>query len=167
MTNSINLVLVEDEVFFAESVAAGLKNLNYKVKVYNNGEEMLDGIINNLPDAIILDYHLNNVRQNAFNGRQVLEILSVRYPQIPVIILSNMSNMEEAVTMLKQGAIDFIPKDDIFFDNLQKAIDNIFKLKGLMSEISHLKTQTKRYRTRLIIVLAILLMVASAGLINF
>jgi len=161
------LFLVEDEEFFAQSVAEGLQNIDYEIKTFTRGEEMLDEIKNNLPDAIILDYHLDSKIPNAFNGSQILEFLNIRYSQIPVIILSNMSNIEEVVKLLKKGAVDFIPKDDFFFDNLRKVLDNIFELRRLRAEINNLQKQSKRYRTRLLTIFIVLMIMVLASLIKF
>lgn len=154
------LVLVEDEDFFAQSVAEGLQNYNYEVETFNNGENMLEKIDLNPPDAVILDYHLDNQRSNAFNGKQVLEIMRARHPGIPVIMLTNMNNMEEAVLLIKRGAVDFIIKDDNFFDNLREALEKIFAVKGLINEVSKLKSNIKRLKTRLLVILTVIFVVA-------
>lgn len=72
-----------------------------------------------------------------------------------------MNNMEEAVSLIRHGAVDFISKDDYFFENLKKALDNVFKVKGLVKEVGHLRKNIKRMRLRIFIILVFILLVVA------
>ena len=127
------------------------------VHVTEEGEELLEDMDNNLPDAVVLDYHLNNRRANAFNGKQVLQLIGARFPDVPVVMLTNLNNMDDAVSLIKQGAVDFIVKDDDFFENLVTSLEKIFTVKGLIQEVKSLKLASLRLRYRIGLVILSLL----------
>ena len=143
------IYIVEDNEFFAEFVATGLEQKGYEIKKFSNGEAMLEIVDNKIPDILILDYHIESSHAKFFNGGQILEILLSRHKNIPVIMLTALNNVKESISLLKKGAVDYIIKDDDFFENLNKSIDNIVSVKNLNIEIQNQKQRIKLYKKRL------------------
>jgi len=142
---------IEDNVFFAEIVAAGLQQKGYEIKIFSNGESMLEIVDDIIPDIIILDYHIESQDVKYFNGKQILEILLSRHKDIPVIMLTAQNNVKESISLLKRGAVDYIIKDDAFFENLNKSIENIINVKALKKKIFEHKTKINIYKKRLML----------------
>lgn len=142
---------IEDNVFFAEIVAAGLKKKGYEIKVFSNGESMLEIVDDIIPDIIILDYYIESKDIKYFNGKQILEILQSRHKTIPVIMLTAQDNVKESISLLKRGAVDYIIKDDVFFENLNQSIENIISVKALTEKIFEHKEKVSIYKKRLIL----------------
>jgi len=145
------IYIVEDNAFFAEAVAAGLEEKEYEVKIFSNGEAMLDVVDDNIPDIVILDYHIVSPDAKFFNGGQVLELLQSRHKNIPVIMLTALDNVKESIGLLKKGAVDYIIKDDSCFDNLNKSIENVISVSELNMEIIEQKKRIKIYKKRLML----------------
>ncbi len=146
------IYLVDDNELFASTVSNGLKNkMDAEVKVFHTGEEMLDNF-EAKPDVIILDFQLNSRIKTAKDGGKILKEILARDPNLNVIMLTSMEDIKNAVTLLKKGAIDYILKDEVFFDNLINSVENVFEIKDLRNEISELKKKSKQYRKRVFIV---------------
>lgn len=72
------------------------------------------------PDIIVLDYLLP--------GKSGLEILSeIRKvnPDGHIIFLSGQPDIEIALSAIKQGAVDYVVKNQLAFDRLIRKIDNL------------------------------------------
>jgi len=149
-----NIVLIEDNHFFAEILIAGLQQNNqYKVQHYTSADVILkeDTIV---ADIIILDYYLGSNLDKIENGLEILPRLKAKYKDLPVIMLTVSKDIELAVELFRLGATDYIIKDEFAIDNLNKTINNIFLVRKLRNENDHLKNKTNKYRKQLAITLS-------------
>src|ERR1051325_9074330 len=89
--------VIDDDPQMAESMVKFLKQkfTDAEITVYHTGKAALQGIINE-PDLIILDYHLDAVDMDNFNGLQVLIKIKERFQHTPVIFLSSQEQAEIA-----------------------------------------------------------------------
>ena len=84
-TDTIKVLIVEDNALFALEVEMLIFNLGYEVlKVVNNSEDALATIAFNPPDLIIMDVDI----EGNLNGIEVAEKISHR--QIPVLFVTSM-----------------------------------------------------------------------------
>jgi len=60
------------------------------------------------PDVVLADYHLP-----LFDGSRALALVQSQAAHIPVIILSGLLTIEEAVACLARGAADYLPKSEM------------------------------------------------------
>jgi two-component system KDP operon response regulator KdpE len=105
MNKSDNVVLlIEDDPRIRRFVRAGLQMSGYTVLEAENGIQGLKSAKSNKPDLIILDIVLPDL-----HGHEVLDELRSS-SNIPVIILSVISNEEEKVKCLSAGADDYVVK---------------------------------------------------------
>lgn len=118
------IVLVDDEPFATIAYTDALTHAGYVVSVARDGEEAVPLIKKVMPDLIVLDIVMPRK-----DGMAVLKELKAldELKDIPVLIVSNLSqpsNIEEAK---KLGAIDFVVKTDIalheLVDRIATAID--------------------------------------------
>ena len=75
-----------------------------------------------LPDAIILDYHLDGIDKNAMNGIQTLDKIKSFNASIPVVMLSSQDNIEEAINCISHMALDYVVKGQLAVNRLKKII---------------------------------------------
>jgi two-component system, OmpR family, KDP operon response regulator KdpE len=105
MNKSDNVVLlIEDDPRIRRFIRVGLQMSGYIVLETENGIEGLKSAKSNRPDLIILDIVLPDL-----HGQEVLDELRSS-SNIPVIILSVISNEDEKVKFLRAGADDYVVK---------------------------------------------------------
>ena len=77
----------------------------YEIKKAHNGRRGLEAFRSAPPDAVILDLMLPDI-----SGREICKLLKQNSGQIPVIILSAVSDVADKVLLLETGADDYITK---------------------------------------------------------
>jgi len=123
----IKVLLVDDEMDFANTLAQRLKMRNLKVGTAYNGEEALTRLKDDEPDVIVLDLNMPGM-----HGMEVLAKTRKSYPDIQVIILTGHGTDKEEDEAKKIGSCDFLNKPaDI--DYLEQKIRKAF-LKKLESK---------------------------------
>ena len=106
--NSRYILVVDDEQSIRELISHTLKADGFDVAIAGEGNTALKMIEERIPDLVILD-----VNMPGLNGIQVLEKIRER-SDIPVIILSVLSDVDTISDALAAGADDYIGKP---FDN--------------------------------------------------
>jgi two-component system KDP operon response regulator KdpE len=105
MNKPSNLVLlIEDEPKIRRFLRAGFEIHGFSVLEAENAADGLKAATFNAPDLVILDLALPDL-----HGTEVLERLR-SWSNVPVIVLSVVSNEEEKVRLLQAGADDYVVK---------------------------------------------------------
>jgi two-component system, OmpR family, KDP operon response regulator KdpE len=105
MNKPCNVVLlIEDEPKIRRFLRAGFEIHGFSVLEAENAADGLKAATFSAPDLIILDLALPDL-----HGAEVLERLR-SWSNIPVIVLSVVSNEEEKVRLLQTGADDYVVK---------------------------------------------------------
>ncbi|KEG20053.1 sigma-54-dependent transcriptional regulator [Bartonella bacilliformis] len=102
-----DILIVDDEVDIRELVSGILDDEGYETRVACNSDEALEKINERVPKLIFLDIWLQGSR---VDGLALLDEIKIRYPALPVIMISGHGNIEMAVSAIKRGAYDFIEK---------------------------------------------------------
>jgi DNA-binding NtrC family response regulator len=132
----ILIFLVDDDALFLKTLEIEFShNTQSAIETFSTGELCLKKIEQN-PDIIILDYHLNGIHNNAINGLETLNRIKTAHPQIPVIMLSSQDKIEVAVNCMKSQAFDYIVKSETAFIRIQKAITTIFHYQKIEKALS-------------------------------
>jgi two-component system, OmpR family, KDP operon response regulator KdpE len=98
------VLLIEDEPKIRRFLRAGFEIHGFSVLEAENAADGLKAATFSTPDLIILDLALPDL-----HGAEVLERLR-SWSNIPVIVLSVVSNEEEKVRLLQAGADDYVVK---------------------------------------------------------
>ena len=101
----MRILMVEDEKYTARAVAEILKKNNYTVDLVFDGENGSDYALSNIYDIIILDIMLPKK-----DGLTVLKEIRASNIDVPVILLTAKSQIEDKVKGLDLGADDYLPK---------------------------------------------------------
>lgn len=124
MENSVNIFLVDDDLFSLNIYRQGLENLGYhKVSLFLNGTICLNNL-NQKPDIIFLDHNMDDL-----TGFEVLKKIKRVDPNVFVVIVSAQENMKIAVDALKYGAFDYIIKGDNEIEKMQNVIERMESIK--------------------------------------
>ena len=136
--------LVDDEPMVHKMVSGQLKMIDsLEVKSFYNGEDLISNI-NQRPDIIVLDFHMDTVKKNAMNGLQTLMKVLEFSPETKVIMLSSQDTIGTAVDVLKKGAVDYIVKDGVFGVKAKGAVEKVIQGLELKEEIKELTARIKR-----------------------
>lgn len=104
-SSSHRVLVVEDEQKISDAIAEGLRTAGYKVTTAPTSEEAFFILHNLKPDLIVLDLGLP--RRSGMELLQQIRSMSI---QIPVLILTSNSSIEDRVAALDAGADDFLLK---------------------------------------------------------
>jgi len=105
------------------------------IEIFTNGLDALNNLYKN-PDIITLDYTLPDIA-----GEEVLEGILKVNPETPVVVVSGQEDIKTAVSLLKEGAYDYIVKDSEAMERIAKLIVNIKEKLSLTREVARLKNQ--------------------------
>lgn len=142
MTNRpVKIFVVEDDPTYRKMIEYVLQlNPDFEVLTFENGRSCMDKL-HLKPDIVTLDYTLPDG-----TGEDVLKRITNIDPSITVIILSGQTDIKTAVGLLRQGAYDYITKDDETKDKLINTIHHIIQNKELSDKVSTLQEELgKKY----------------------
>jgi signal transduction histidine kinase len=106
----LRVLLVEDELADAELVLRALRQSGFEATedLVQTAEEFIALVRRNSYDIILADYKLPN-----WNGMESIELLRRESLDIPVILVSGALGELTAVECIKQGAADYVLKDQL------------------------------------------------------
>ena len=135
--NRIKLFLVDDDAVFLKTLEIEFVHSgNFIIETFATGELLMKNLSSNLPDIIILDYHLDGIDANAMNGLETLTKIKALSPLLPVIMLSSQDKIEVAINCMHHQAFDYVVKSETAFMRLQKIITAIFEMKKMEKQLS-------------------------------
>lgn len=135
---NFNVLLVDDEPEFLETLVKRLTKRGLNISTAQNGEEALAVIRGKEIDVVVLD-----VRMPGIDGIQTLREINKLNPLMEVIMLTGHASIEVAIEGMELGAFDYLMKpadiDELFY-KLQDAFkkrtiqqEKIGKLEDLIS----------------------------------
>lgn len=105
MNVQTKILLVEDEPAQRRLLTEFLQSLGYQVAEAPTAQTALELLSRSQPELILLDVRLPDQ-----NGLELLEQLHQQAPDIPVVIMTAYADVRQAVSAIKQGAIDYLAK---------------------------------------------------------
>ncbi|GCD78210.1 acetoacetate metabolism regulatory protein AtoC [Thermaurantimonas aggregans] len=137
--SAFKIFLVEDDEFYGKLLKHHLSlNPDYEVELFTSGRELLENLYKK-PNVISLDYTLPDM-----SGANVLRDIKKQYPEIPVIIVSGQEDITTAVTLLKEGAYDYIVKDKDTKERIWNVVKHIRENAKLKDEIDRLREEVNQ-----------------------
>lgn len=134
--DKIKLFLVDDDAVFLKLLAIEfLDHADFDVETFATGELCIKHL-DQKPNIVVLDYHLDGIQKNAMNGIQTLDKIKAFNSDIPVIMLSSQDKIEVAIDCMHHRAADYVMKSETAFLRLQKIITGIFSYKKMEKELT-------------------------------
>ncbi|MEO8591041.1 MAG: response regulator [Flavobacteriales bacterium] len=116
------IFIVDDDMMLATMLADHLRSsFPHHVSVFHTGEECL-AQLNEHPDLVVLDYHLNNVVKDAADGLRILEKIKKLDRQVHVIMLSSQTQYGIALQTVQKGAEQYVLKGKDQFDEIDRIV---------------------------------------------
>ncbi len=139
---SFKIFIVEDDVWYGSLLEYHLSlNPDYEVEKFATGKDCLNNLYKN-PSVITLDYSLPDM-----SGEDILKQVKKISPDTAIVIISGQEDVSTAIRMLKDGAYDYIVKDDETKDRIWNTVKNIRENLQLKNEIVQLKQEiSKKYQ---------------------
>ena len=133
------IFVVEDDDWYNRLLVHNLSlNPDYEVISYFNGHDCLANL-HQKPDLITLDYRLPDM-----NGIEILKAIKRENNDIQVILISEQSDIEVVVDLLKEGAYDYIVKSKDIRERLLNTVSNIRKLFYFEDELTILRREVQQ-----------------------
>ncbi|MFH2123376.1 MAG: response regulator [Pseudomonadota bacterium] len=111
----INLLIVDDEIEFATTLAERMELRGIIARTANNGKEALEMVHSSPPDLVILDLKMPDM-----SGLEVLQGIKAMHPDIEVIMLTGHGSTASGIEGMENGAFDYIMKPVDLTELLEK-----------------------------------------------
>lgn len=99
------VLLIDDERAVRDMITLYLKRLGYEVAAAADGRSGID-LCRRLDPALALC----DLRMPGMDGLEVLAVLTREFPEMPVIVVSGLGGVADAIQALKLGAWDYVTK---------------------------------------------------------
>lgn len=103
--NKTKIMIVDDDPGILYSLSMTLKKEGYDVVTAATGKQCIDGIDKEQPQVIYLDIAMPEV-----SGLEALTVLKERGVDIPVIVMTGHTTMQNAIRAIQLGAYEYITK---------------------------------------------------------
>ena len=114
----LNVWVVDDDQSVRWVLEKALKQADMETRCFERAEHLLEALDEGAPDVLITD-----VRMPGMSGIALLERLRGSNPDLPIIVITAHSDLENAVAAYKGGAFEYLPKP---FD-IDEAVDLVRK----------------------------------------
>jgi DNA-binding NtrC family response regulator len=138
MDKKATILVVDDEHGVRQSFNMVLKD-DYNVLLAENGAEAIDIFRKNSVDLILLDILLPDT-----DGLALLEKLKGIDPNMEIIMVTAVKEIQTAVKAIKLGAYEYIVKPFIV-DDVINIIKRALEKRNLLKEVTYLKKELERY----------------------
>ncbi len=122
------ILLVDDEVAFADNLHKLLSKRGYDVVVVYNGADAVNNVGEKEFDVIILD-----MKMPGMDGIATLKEIKKKVPLVEVVILTGHGSVESGIEGMQLGAFDFLMKP-VSIDDLQEKVSEAYRRKLIQRE---------------------------------
>lgn len=136
------ILFVDDDVVTGRVMQRNCDNAQYQCKVFQNARECLKTFSSEGADVVITD-----LRMPGMNGFDLLSELRNIDQDVPILVMTGYSSVENAVEAMKRGASDFIKKP-FDFSELRLLMERALKNARLRNENKLLKRQLDQKQHR-------------------
>ena len=136
------ILVVDDEKYIREGLVAALEMDGYTGLQAQDGEEAWRMITAEPVDMVITD-----LRMPGMGGSELLKKIYTTYPTIPVVVLTGHGTIEDAVTAMQNGAVDFLTKP-VNLDHLSVLIKRSLAGKDMAEKNRELRTELENMRRK-------------------
>lgn len=133
-SEQLKIFVVEDNEWYNRLLVHHLNmNPDFEVRSFFTGKELLNNLHDN-PDIITLDYRLPDIK-----GSLLLKKIKEYNDAIEVIVISEQEEIQVAVDLIKEGAFDYLVKNEEIQTRLHNSINKINKSALLKKRIQVLE----------------------------
>ena len=121
--DKINLLIVDDEEDFLNSISKSLRVRDFNVLAVNRGEKAIEAAKKNPIDIALVDLKMPGI-----NGEETLKALKEEHKWMEVVILTGHGTIDSAVECTRLGACSYLQKP-CELNELLEVLENAYKKK--------------------------------------
>ncbi len=133
-----SILIVDDDKDLRSILGDILGQEGYRILLADSGEKAIERLAGEPVNLVLTD-----LKMPGMGGHKLFEDCSSRWPHLPVVILTAHGTVDEALTMIRQGAYDYIAKPYNTQDLLMR-ISRALEREQLMVENLQLREQLVR-----------------------
>ena len=107
--NQGRILVVDDESQVRKPISLSLQAARYDVVEAENGEQAIE-LLRSGDNPLLVDTILCDIRMPKINGTEAIQYFRAEFPSVPVVVLTGYPDVELAVSLLKQGVVDYLVK---------------------------------------------------------
>jgi two-component system nitrogen regulation response regulator GlnG len=104
-SRALTVWIVDDDQSVRWVLEKALNQADIETRTFERAEHLLEAIDEGSPDVLLTD-----VRMPGMSGLALLERLRTTRPDLPIIVITAHSDLENAVAAYKGGAFEYLPK---------------------------------------------------------
>ncbi|HKP32799.1 MAG TPA: sigma-54 dependent transcriptional regulator [Chitinophagaceae bacterium] len=138
---TLKVFILEDDVWYGSMLQHHLSlNPDYEVQRFDNCKDFFASLHEH-PHVVTLDYSMPDM-----DGSEVLKRIKAQNAHTQVVIISGQDDVATAIDLLKNGAFEYIVKDDDTKDRLWNSLLHLLEINSLKQEVEELKKEVgKKY----------------------
>lgn len=119
---SENILLIDNEQFIVVAYRDGLERAGYKVTLAEDGQSALDQMLLDPPNLVLLELLVPKL-----NGFELIQAMKQepKLLDIPILVLTNLSQQADREEAESLGAQDFFVKSDVSLQDVLKRINSL------------------------------------------
>jgi response regulator RpfG family c-di-GMP phosphodiesterase len=135
----LSVLAIDDEVWVRELLRDTLSESGYDVTLVSSAEEGIVLLQDGSFDCVLSDVHLPGM-----NGLALSSLVQSLQPELPVILITGMADVDMARSAIQQGACDFITKP-IDLRSLPIVVERNLERRRVEAERAQLQDYKTRY----------------------
>jgi len=132
-----SILVVEDDLALRQTIVASLESAGFAATQAADAADAIERLGSFAYDGLVVDLRLPDA-----DGMTVLDEALDRYPEIRAVVMTGFGGVEEAVTAIKRGAVDFLIKP-FQLSQLSRVLRAGLEQQRLREENADLKAQLK------------------------
>jgi two-component system chemotaxis response regulator CheY len=103
------ILVVDDEKTIRDILHLTLTKAGYDVVEANDGAKAVE-MLRRDDNPLMVDVITCDIRMPKVNGMEAIAFFREQFPSIPVVVITGFPETDMAVSLMKQGVSDYVPK---------------------------------------------------------
>jgi two-component system chemotaxis response regulator CheY len=124
-TSNGRILVVDDVPDVRKITRMILTKAGYEVIEAGDGEQAIQ-VINEGENPLLVDAIITDIRMPKISCVEAIHYFQLRYPRVPIIVLTGYPDMEMATEFLKHGIVDYLikpPENTMLLQAVAKALE--------------------------------------------
>jgi two-component system nitrogen regulation response regulator NtrX len=120
----MEVLIVDDNAEFCSTMDDIIRSFSYNTKIFNFTTQALNYIKENSTNIGLALFDIEFSKDDPMSGIDLLEIIRMDFPFIPVVMISGKGTISTAVKATKLGAVNFIEKSVLNKDKIREILES-------------------------------------------